>query len=121
MRILVVEDEPRIAADVTAALAAAGYVADLSKDGENAWFRGDTEAYDLVIRDGEAWSLVKLDGGEESWRTLQDRYGDYKSSLGPFDLFDVLSALERDWPDLFFAHQARIRAFASSNEKVIEF
>ena len=59
MRILVVEDEPRIAADVTAALAAAGYVADLSKDGENAWFRGDTETYDLVILD---LGLPGLDG-----------------------------------------------------------
>lgn len=43
MRILVVEDDPRIAADIQAALKAAGFVTDLSRDGEDAWFRGDTE------------------------------------------------------------------------------
>ena len=70
----------------------------------------------LVIRDGEAWSLVKVDGGEEAWRALQDRFGDYKASLGPFDLFDVLSVLERDWPQLFLARQKAIRAFVESND-----
>jgi DNA-binding response OmpR family regulator len=59
MRILVVEDEPRIAADVAAALTAAGYAVDLAADGEQAWFRGDTEAYDLVILD---LGLPKMDG-----------------------------------------------------------
>jgi two-component system, OmpR family, response regulator len=51
MRILVVEDETRIRADISAALSAAGFVADLTGDGEDAWFRGDTEPYDLVILD----------------------------------------------------------------------
>jgi two-component system OmpR family response regulator len=51
MRILVVEDEPRIAADVAAALEETGYVAEISSDGEDAWFRGDTENFDLVVLD----------------------------------------------------------------------
>jgi DNA-binding response OmpR family regulator len=59
MRILVVEDEPRIAADISAALAAAGYVADVADDGESAWFRGDTQEYDLIILD---LGLPRLDG-----------------------------------------------------------
>lgn len=59
MRILVVEDDPRIAADIAAALKAAGYVTDLSGDGEDAWFRGDTEAYDLAVLD---LGLPKMDG-----------------------------------------------------------
>jgi two-component system, OmpR family, response regulator len=42
MRVLIVEDEPRIAADVAAALTAAGYVTEVATDGEDAWFRGDT-------------------------------------------------------------------------------
>lgn len=70
----------------------------------------------LVIRDGAAWSLVRVDGGEEAWRTLQDRFGDYKASLGPFDLFDVLSIMERDWPQLFLARQTAIRAFVESSD-----
>ena len=59
MRILVVEDEPRIAADVRAALEAAGYLVDIARDGEEAWFFGDTEDYDLVILD---LGLPKIDG-----------------------------------------------------------
>jgi DNA-binding response OmpR family regulator len=59
MRILVVDDEPRISADIAAALRAAGYLADIATDGEQAWFRGDTEAYDLVILD---LGLPKMDG-----------------------------------------------------------
>jgi DNA-binding response OmpR family regulator len=59
MRILVVEDDPRIAADISAALKAAGFVCDLSRDGEDAWFRGDTEAYDLAVLD---LGLPQMDG-----------------------------------------------------------
>jgi len=59
MRVLLVEDEPRIAADVAAALTAAGYVVETAHDGEEAWFRGDTEDYDLVILD---LGLPKMDG-----------------------------------------------------------
>ncbi len=51
MRILLVEDEPRIAGDVAATLTAAGYVVETTDDGEDAWFRGDTEEYDLVVLD----------------------------------------------------------------------
>jgi two-component system OmpR family response regulator len=51
MRVLVVEDDPRIAADVCAALTAAGYLTDTASDGDDAWFRGDTEDYDLVVLD----------------------------------------------------------------------
>jgi DNA-binding response OmpR family regulator len=43
MRILIVDDEPRISADISAALTAVGYLADIASDGEHAWFRGDTE------------------------------------------------------------------------------
>ncbi len=51
MRILLVEDEPRIAADIRTTLEAAGYVVDLATDGEDGWFRGDTEDYDLIVLD----------------------------------------------------------------------
>jgi two-component system, OmpR family, response regulator len=51
MRILVVEDDPRISADVCNALKAAGYLTDTASDGDDAWFRGDTEDYDLVVLD----------------------------------------------------------------------
>jgi DNA-binding response OmpR family regulator len=51
MRVLVAEDDGRIAADVTRALAAAGYVVETVRDGEEAWFRGDTEDYGAIILD----------------------------------------------------------------------
>jgi two-component system OmpR family response regulator len=59
MRILVVEDEPKIAYSIVTALSAASYRADAARDGETAWFRGDTEDYDLVILD---LGLPKMDG-----------------------------------------------------------
>lgn len=75
----------------------------------------------LVIRDGEKWALVKNGGGEETWRELQDRYGDYKTSLGPYDLYDLLAMLEEQWPDIFVAHEDAIRAFADGRETELEF
>jgi len=59
MRVLVVEDEPAIAAGITAALSASGYQARTAADGEEAWFLGDTENFDLVVLD---LGLPKMDG-----------------------------------------------------------
>ena len=59
MRVLVVEDEPRIARDVETALKASGYAVDVVGDGEEAWFQGDTEDYDAVVLD---LGLPKIDG-----------------------------------------------------------
>ena len=50
-RVLVVEDEPRIAADLKHALADAGYLVETAADGEDAWFRGDTEDYAAIVLD----------------------------------------------------------------------
>ncbi|HZT26493.1 MAG TPA: response regulator transcription factor [Pseudolabrys sp.] len=51
MRVLLVEDDRRIAADVAQALKAAGYVVETVQDGEEAWFRGDTEDYGAIVLD----------------------------------------------------------------------
>lgn len=59
MRILVVEDEDKLADDVCQALSAAGYVPERSSDGEHAWFLGETEDFAGVILD---LGLPKLDG-----------------------------------------------------------
>ena len=68
MRVLVVEDEKRLAADLTKALETSGHVIEQVSDGETAWFLGDTEDYDLVILD---LGLPKLDGMQvlKRWRT----------------------------------------------------
>ncbi|HRP87895.1 MAG TPA: response regulator transcription factor [Gammaproteobacteria bacterium] len=59
MRILLAEDERRIAAQVTRALEAAGYAVQPVEDGEAAWFQGDTEDFDLVVLD---LGLPRMDG-----------------------------------------------------------
>lgn len=75
----------------------------------------------LVIRDGELWSVVKYGGDGEAWRVLQDRYADYKTSLGPYDLFDLLAVLEADWPETFLEQQQNIRAFVASDAEALDF
>ena len=59
MRVLAVEDDARIAADLSAALKKAGFLVETCSDGEEAWFLGDTESYDLIVLD---LGLPKLDG-----------------------------------------------------------
>ena len=70
MRVLAVEDDPRIAADLKTALAAAGYHVESCADGDEAWFLGDTEDYDLVILD---LGLPRMDGLTvlKKWRANQ--------------------------------------------------
>jgi two-component system OmpR family response regulator len=59
MKILLVEDEDRIAADVATALRAARYHVERASDGEDAWFQGETGDYDLIVLD---LGLPKIDG-----------------------------------------------------------
>lgn len=51
MRVLLVEDDRKIAAEVERALVAAGYVVDHESKGEDAWFLGDTEDYAAIVLD----------------------------------------------------------------------
>ncbi len=59
MRVLVVEDEAVLADDMAVGLEAAGFSTQICRDGEEAWFLGDTELLDAVILD---LGLPKLDG-----------------------------------------------------------
>ncbi|AFL76271.1 response regulator transcription factor [Thiocystis violascens] len=72
MRILLVEDDERVAEGVNAALNAAGFVVDQTNDGEDAWFRGDTENYAAAILD---LGLPGLDGLSvlRKWRAAGQR------------------------------------------------
>ena len=51
MRVLVVEDEARLAAQLTSALGEAGYAVDHAADGARGEFLGATESYDAVVLD----------------------------------------------------------------------
>ena len=59
MRVLIVEDDSRLARDLNERLTDAGYVVEVAADGEDAWFRGDTEDYAAIILD---LGLPRLDG-----------------------------------------------------------
>lgn len=59
MRVLVVEDQRTLAAQLATALRDAGYAVDVAYDGEEGGFLGDTEPYDAVVLD---LGLPKLDG-----------------------------------------------------------
>jgi two-component system, OmpR family, response regulator len=73
MRVLLAEDEPRVAADVATALERSGYAVDRVGDGEAAWFHGDTEDYDAAVLD---LGLPKLDGLTvlKRWRSAGRRF-----------------------------------------------
>ena len=59
MRILIAEDDQRIAEPLSVALVSAGFVVEIEADGEVAWYRGDTEEFETVILD---LGLPTLDG-----------------------------------------------------------
>ena len=59
MRVLVVEDDPALVADLVGGHTAAAFLVETASDGEDAWYRGDVEDYDLVVLD---LGLPKLGG-----------------------------------------------------------
>ncbi len=59
MRILVVEDDERVAKSICSALELAGFVAVHETDGEEGWYLGSSEPFDAIILD---LGLPTLDG-----------------------------------------------------------
>lgn len=59
MRILVVEDEPTLAAQLADGVREAGYAVDMAHNGLDAHFMGDTESFDAVVLD---LGLPQMDG-----------------------------------------------------------
>lgn len=70
MRALLVEDEPDVAADLELALRDAGFVVDIAREGEDAWFKGNVEDYDVAVLD---LGLPRIDGLTvlKRWRSAQ--------------------------------------------------
>ena len=59
MRVLLVEDDPTLLAQLADGVRSAGYAVDLARNGADAHFMGDTEPYDAVVPD---LGLPQLDG-----------------------------------------------------------
>jgi two-component system OmpR family response regulator len=68
MRLLIVEDEPRLAESLAAAVTAAGYAVDTAADGDRGDFLARTEHYDAIVLD---LGLPRVDGLTllGSWRS----------------------------------------------------
>jgi two-component system, OmpR family, response regulator len=59
MRLLIVEDEPTLGAQLKNTLEGAGYAVDLATDGEDGHYLGQTESYDAIVLD---LGLPEIDG-----------------------------------------------------------
>jgi two-component system OmpR family response regulator len=59
MRVLIAEDDDRIAATLVSSLNKAGFSVEHERDGESAWYRGDSESFDAVVLD---LGLPQMDG-----------------------------------------------------------
>ncbi len=112
MRLLVVEDDPDLSGQLAEALREAGYAVDLTRDGEEAEFLGETEPYDAVVLD---LGLPHVDGMTilERWReggrtmpvlilTARDRWSDKVAGIDagaddylakPFRIEELLARL----------------------------
>src|SRR5262245_65945481 len=64
MRILVVEDEPRLLRNLAKALREAGYAVDTAEEGEDGLFKAGCTDYDAIVLDV---MLPRLDG----WQVLE--------------------------------------------------
>lgn len=59
MRVLIVEDEKRMASFIQRGLKEEGYAVDIAEDGEKGWEYASVNEYDVIILD---WMLPKMDG-----------------------------------------------------------
>ena len=128
LRVLVVEDDPDLNRQLVAAMDDAGYAVDKAFDGEEGFFLGETEPYDVVILD---IGLPKMDGISvlEQWRraernmpviilTARDRWSDKVAGMDagaddylakPFHMEELLARV-----------RAQMRRFAGHAKSEIE-
>jgi two-component system OmpR family response regulator len=111
MRILVVEDEPRLLRNLAKALREEGYAVDSAADGDDGLFKAETYDYDAIVLDVmlprlDGWEvlarlrkqrrtpvlmLTARDAGSDRVRGLDSGADDYL--VKPFDLHELLARL----------------------------
>ncbi len=127
MRLLVVEDEPRLQRNLAKALREEGYAVDTADDGEDGLFKAEACEYDAIILDVmlpklDGWDLLKRLRKSRStpvlMLTARDAYSDRVRGLDtgaddylikPFDLCELLARI-----------RALIRRNAHKTTNVIE-
>ena len=77
MRVLVVEDEPRLAAGLRNGLVAEGFAVDVALDGTNGLWLARERPYDVFVLD--AWSKAS---GAEGIEFISDGNGDFARAVG---------------------------------------
>jgi len=119
MRVLVAEDEPRVADAVARGLRREGLAVDLAPDGESALFKARVHDYDVVVLDRDLPELH----GDDVCRALASEQPDTKvlmlTASGTLDdLVDGLALGADDYlakPFAFAELVARVRALARRN------
>jgi len=111
MRILIVEDEPRLLRNLARALREAGYAVDTAEAGDDGLFKAETNDYDAMVLDVmlpqlDGWEvltrlrkqkrtpvlmLTARDGPKDRVRGLDTGADDYL--IKPFDLDELLARL----------------------------
>lgn len=116
MRVLVVEDEPRLAASLSAGLVGEGHAVDVAVDGAEAMWFADEHDYDVVVLD----VMLPVLSGIEVCRRLRER-GDWTPVLmltardGAADVVEGLDVGADDYvtkPFSFDVLLARLRSLA---------
>ena len=116
MRVLVVEDEPRLAASLSAGLVGEGHAVDVAADGAEALWFADEHTYDVVVLD----LMLPVMSGTEVCRRLRER-GDWTPVLmltardGAADMVEGLDVGADDYvtkPFAFDVLLARLRSLA---------
>ena len=116
MRVLVVEDEPRLAASLAAGLVGEGHAVDVAADGAEALWFADEHDYDVVVLD----LMLPVMSGTEVCRRLRER-GDWTPVLmltardGAADMVEGLDVGADDYvtkPFAFDVLVARLRSLA---------
>ncbi len=111
MRILVVEDEPRLLRNLAKALREEGYAVDTAETGDDGYYKADSYNYDAIVLDVmlpglDGWEILERlrkkkstpvlmltarDAGKDRVRGLDTGADDYL--VKPFDLAELLARL----------------------------